>query len=112
MVDVGEALAEADALLADERSDLRDPAAVGAVVSGPKARAIDRSSSVENLRELRRQTCIAGLLFCAREFVAIFKIANLVFEENEFGAEEQVLVGVVRGVVSDGFVPDVLFGDG
>jgi len=108
LINVGEAFAEADTLFADQRSDARNPAAIGAVVVGPEVRAINGGGGVQNLGELGRETRVAGLFSGAGELVAIFKIAELVFQQEEFGAEEQVLRCVVGHIIGYGIVPGSL----
>src|SRR5713101_3793785 len=49
LINVREALGEADALFDDERGDAQDPAAVGAVMNGPEMRTVDGSGGFESL---------------------------------------------------------------
>jgi hypothetical protein len=59
--------------------------------------------------ELGRQTGIAGFLFSAGEFVALFEIAELIFQQDQLGVEEQVFVLIVGGVIGNGGIPGELF---
>src|SRR6266850_1933677 len=49
LINVREALGEADALFDDEWGDTQDPAAVGAVMIGPEMRTVDGSGGFESL---------------------------------------------------------------
>src|SRR6267142_1460929 len=49
LINVREALGEADALLDDERGDPQDPAAIGAVMIRPEMRTVGRSCGFESL---------------------------------------------------------------
>ena len=51
LINVREALGEADALFDDERGDAQNPAAIGAVVLRPEMRAVDGSGGFESLRQ-------------------------------------------------------------
>jgi len=49
LINVREALGEADALFDDQRSDAQDPAAIGAVMIRPEMRTVDGSGGLESL---------------------------------------------------------------
>jgi len=49
LINVREALGEADALFDDQRSDAQNPAAVGAVMIRPEMGAVDGSGGFESL---------------------------------------------------------------
>jgi hypothetical protein len=61
------------------------------------------------LSQFCRQPGVTSLSFCSGEFIAAFKVAELVFQQKQLGAEKQVFVGVIRGVVRDGGIPSELF---
>ena len=75
----------------------------------PKVCAVDGRRGFQHLRQLCGQACVAEFSLPAREFIAILEIAQLIFQLDELGGKKQILSGVIRNVVSDGIVPDVLF---
>lgn len=112
LIDVGETMREFEGAVTNEGSDGGDPAAIEAVLLGPKMRAIDGSGGVEGLSELGRKTGVARFFLQAGEILASFEILELVLDENHFEAEEEIFVGVVGGVDGDGGVPDALLRGG
>src|ERR1700686_3822549 len=95
LVNVREAMRDADALLGDQRGHALDPGAVGAIIGGPIMRAVHWRGGFEDARELEGQTGVAGFLLGAGKLVAGFKIAELIFEQDHLGAEEEIFVGVI-----------------
>ncbi len=73
-------------------------------------RAVNRCRGFQHLSQLCRQSRVTESPIPSREFIAIFEIAELIFQLNEFGGKEQVLGGVVRYIVGDRIVPDMFFG--
>jgi len=71
--------------------------------------AVDGRGGFQDLRQLCGQAGVAEFSLPAREFIAILEIAQLIFQLDELARKEQVLGGVIRNVVSNGFVPDGLF---
>ena len=110
LIDFGEAMRKVEAIAADERSDGGNPAAVGAIVVFPEAGAIDGSRGVESFGKFCGKAGIAGFFLEAGEVFAGFKIAELIFDEDHFEADGEVLVGVGFGIEGDGGGPDALFG--
>src|ERR1700674_846222 len=84
-VNIRKPFRESHALLAHERGHAHDPVAVGAIVPWPQMCAIDGRGRFQNLRQLRRQACVAELSLPPREFIAILKIPELIFQLDEFG---------------------------
>ena len=109
LVNVGEALREADAALADERSYAANPAAVGAIMFLPLVGAVDGSGSFEDFGELGIEAGVAELLLIAGEIGAVFEIAELAFEQDQIAGEEQVFAGEVGRVVGDRVFPCAAF---
>src|SRR5690242_2307123 len=109
LIDVGETMREFEGAVTNKGSDGGDPAAIQAILLGPKMRAIDGSGGIEGLGELGRKTGVAGLLLQAGEIFASFEILELILDENHFKAEEKVLIGVIGGVDRNGGVPEALF---
>src|SRR4029077_3945687 len=52
---------------------------------------------------------VASFLFYARYFVALLEVAKLIFQQDQFCVEEQILVLIVRGVIGDSRVPGRMF---
>src|SRR6267143_6987434 len=75
----------------------------------PEMRAVDGRRGFQALRQLCGQACVAEFSLPAGEFIAILEIAELIFQLDKLSGKEQVLRGVVRSVIGDGIVPDVLF---
>ena len=78
LVNVRQALRNPLSLLAHRRSHLQNPVAVGLIVFGPEARAVDGSGCFQHLRQARRQSGIAKFTLPAGKFVAILEVAELV----------------------------------
>jgi len=72
-------------------------------------RAVYGRRSFQDLRQPCGQARVAESSVSAGELIAILEITELIFQLDKLGGEEQVLGGVVRNVVGDGVVPDVLF---
>src|SRR5258708_34417489 len=75
----------------------------------PEMRPVDGRRGFQDLRQLCGQACVAEFSLPAGEFIAILEIAELIFQLDKLSGKEQVLSGVVRSVIGDGIVPDVLF---
>src|SRR5208282_6032106 len=88
------------------------PAAVSAVVVRPPVGAIDGSGGLQNDSDIAGETGVASAILPARQFVAILKIAELIFQKNQVNVNEEIFGGVIRSVVGDGLIPDALFGGG
>src|SRR6266481_7953359 len=108
LVNVRKPFRQAHALFTHERRDTHDPAAVGSVMLWPKMRAVNRRCRFQDLRQLWRQARVAEFSLPAGEFIAILEISELVFQLDQLGGKEQILGRIIRGIVSDGLVPDAL----
>ena len=108
LIDVREPMREFEGAVTNEGSDGGNPAAIQAVLLGPKMGAIDRSGGVEGLGELGGEAGVASLFLQAGEIFTGFEILELVLDENHFKAEEEILVRVVGGIDGNGGVPDAL----
>src|SRR6266481_4421456 len=110
LVNVRQPVRQTDALLAHQRSRTLDPCAVSSVIGGPAVGVVDGRRALQNLRQLRRQPGVAGFFLRAGKFVASFKIAQLILQQHELRAEQQILVSVIRRVVRDRVIPRPLLG--
>ncbi len=112
LVNVRQPVRQTDALLAHQRSHALDPCAVSSVIGGPAVGTVDRRGAFQDLRQLPRQPGVAGSVFRAGKFIASLKIAQLVLQQHQFRAEQQIFVGVIRHIVGDRVIPRPLLGAG
>src|SRR5712664_827149 len=108
LVNVRKPFRQPHALFAHGWRDANEPPAVGAVMFRPKMPTVNGRRSFQDLCQLCRQARVAEFPLPSGKFIAILKIAELVFQLDELGGEEQVFGGVIRSIVRDGIVPDLL----
>jgi hypothetical protein len=105
LVNIGEALRQADAALAHEGSYAKNPAAIGAVMVLPQVSAIDGGCGFQDFREFGIEASVAEFLLGAGKVGAILEVAELALEYNQVPGKKQVFVGEVGGVVRDAVFP-------
>src|SRR5712672_477340 len=109
LVNVRQTMRQTNTLLAYQRRHSFYPRAVGPVIRGPAMGAVDWRGAFQDLCQVRGQSRVAGLFLRAGKFIASFKIAQLVLQQQQFGIKQQIFVGIVRGIVGNRVLPCVLF---